>query len=377
MNCPWSSYSFINTSYAEPVYSAADMRMETYTGFIGSARMSNLLFFDWNDMTEDILVHEAAQIALETLDLQPALQTKFPTVQPRLTLLEPASTLHGRAFAEAVPAASIYPFCIHAIVLNIANDFKQIFALVEHPQLNKFRAINMSLPYEQDADRLVLLSEGAFRDTVGPRSVNVYRIGCEAETDPNNQSPNPSFELPSLFGGVTFWSSGRGGWWAGDGHDLRFRNGLTTVRPQHGRYATWWRLPTDDLFTTPWTVTEDSPSGFVLEAYTEYTVRMWARTDHDGPNVRFLIVSGDWIQSPAEANAIGIHGTYIRNETHMDAIIDGEWKHVSVTIQPFTTNRRLQLQFQSLKGPGKIYGDNTYIAVNLTSPGRALDKGKH
>jgi len=249
VNCPWSeSSNQLGLSEYTGIYSPKRMRSTAFAGLVGNAAIPNLIFFDLFTMTEDSLVHGVSDVALQMQDLKPSLLGALTRAQPSISVASQA--LRAKAWSEDVLGSNTV--CIHAIVLNTVNSFQSVAAQVSNiPSL----PVNITaiLPFEDKADRQVPVINGEIRDMIAPNSVNVYRIGCSVPPpDTTNLSPNPSFEMPSLLGGISGWSGGRAGWWASDGHDLRARMFLDTTRPQHGRYALRITVPSRAPLATMW-----------------------------------------------------------------------------------------------------------------------------
>eukprot|EP01043_Picozoa_sp_COSAG02_P006452 COSAG02_NODE_183_length_30560_cov_8.912695_25_plen_355_part_00 len=243
------------------------MRATAYAGLVGDARIANLVFFDYFTNTEDRLLHGVENIAEEMADLKPSLLAPVTVAQPIARLSGPgAGSLRARAWSEEVTGSNT--ICVHLIVLNTLN----IFQIVNATITGMSRHATAVLPFEGDADRKVQVANGILNDAIAPNTVNVYRIGCTVAAPPTeNISPNPSFETPSLLGGVAGWSGGRAGWANSDGHDTRARMFLDTTRPQHGRYALRITIPSKEPLVQPWC--ESLPSFDVLQGYSpDYAV---------------------------------------------------------------------------------------------------------
>jgi hypothetical protein len=304
----------------------------------------------------------------------PSFAAPFNVVQPAITLGN-SKALRARAFAETVVGSSTV--CINAIVLNIENSFQTLAASIEFKGLPD--DINATLPFEGDADRIVGIHRGVFQDTVAPRAVNVYRIGCTVPPpDESNLSSNPSFEMPSLMGGISGWTGGRAGWYGGDGTDLRARIFADTTRPQHGRYSLRVAVPSNEPLTVPWAqncgpadggdCNADS-SGMYLPVNSDIIISLWVRTNHYAPrhqagqDLRVEILSGDWLLNATENRGFHTAGTFVCNETFASSKIDGTWRKIVGTAPPSPNPRYLQIR---LHGQGMFFIDNTFVGANLT-----------
>jgi len=381
VNCPWSeSSNQLGLSYYSGIYSPKRMRSTAFAGLVGNAAIPNLIFFDLFTMTEDALVHGVSDVALQMQDLKPSLLGPLTRAQPSISVKNQA--LRAKAWSEDVVGSNTV--CIHAIVLNIENGFQTVAAQVSNvPRLPA--NITAVLPFEDNGDRQVQVINGEIRDMIPPNSVNVYRIGCSVPPpDATNLSPNPSFEMPSLLGGISGWSGGRAGWWASDGHDLRARMFLDTTRPQHGRYALRITVPSMAPLTTMWSQACVDPyypkvhskpecnadsDGMQLPKKTKFVIKLWARTDH-AKVMKLEVLSGGWVVDPAEASAFHTVGKYARKETFAEANITSTWQLITATVAPSAQDRNLQLQIHG--GPGMIYIDNTFIGANLTEVDNVL-----
>ena len=319
-------------------------------------------------------------------DLKPALLAPITAPQPAVDVGGNAA-LRARAWAETVRGGN--GPCLHVIVLNTANRFESMQAAIAFAAHPLPPALNATLPFEDNGDRLVEVRNGKLADMIAPNSVNVYRIGCAVPAqDALNLSPNAGFEQVSLLGGVTGWSGGRAGWFGtyADGHDRRARLFLDTTRPHTGRYALRVVVPSAAALTMPWAqacVDSYYPTvhrvpecnacsdGMVLPKGTRYTIRLWVRGEHaTGGGMRVEVLVGSWKQDKAELTAFNTVGTYERQQTVASATVDGTWRLVSGELAPASTDCALQLRFSG--GPGAVLVDDTYIAAhNATVPPRA------
>jgi len=368
-NCPWSEGS---SQIVEgrvdggPVYSADQMRSLAYAGYVGSSAMFNLVFFDLFDGTEDSIVTGADRIAREALDLLPSFYSSFTTLQPIVKVDNKGGFIRARGYAEEIPGSD--DICLNIITLNIDNSFQEFAVSIDYTGMPSL--INATLPFEGNQDRTVQIMNGLFYDTLAPRSVNVYRVGCTVPSpDPSNVTPNPSFESPSFDGGVTAWSGGRAGWWAHDGHDLRSRLALSSQRPQHGRYSLRFTVPTSETLTTMWGMACDTECGYgsngiLLNPKTNYTLAFWARSDHGVEGMSVAANIGYWNITGGVSNGFHQNGYYTMTDTVAKDEIDSEWRLLKGFIKPASEKRYLQLQF--FNGPGHIYIDNTYLGAGLT-----------
>jgi hypothetical protein len=361
VNCPWSeSSNQLGLSEYRGVYSAHQMRTTAYAGLVGNAGIPNLLFFDYFTETEDRLLHGVGDVAQEMQDLKASLLAPVTQTQPSVSVSN--NVLRARAWAEAVAGSTSSDVCVHVIVLNSANSFQHVSAVIDYHNLP--HATTAMLPFEGDADRQVPVTDGVLSDSIAPNAVNVYRIGCSvAPPAKENLSPNPSFELPSLLGGVSGWSGGRAGWWASDGHDTRARLFLDTTRPQHGRYALRFTVPSGRPLVQPWSqqctpeCNADSP-GTRLTKGTKSSSQnsLWARSS---VSMHLKIMIGSWQLDKTEYAAFHTAGTYVCNQTLATLATNTTWLRVSATVGPSTQDRYVQLQFDG--GPGMMFIDNTSI----------------
>jgi hypothetical protein len=355
------------------------MRTTAYASLVGDAAIPNLVFFDYFTMTEDRLLRGVEGIAQEMLDLKPALLAPVTTKQPSIELAGSGSDgLRGRAWTEDVIGSAAGSVCIHVVVLNTLNRFVPVHATLRFDGRQLPEKLNASLPFEGDSDRVVVLEAGKFEDMIAPNSVNVYRVGCRMPPpDKRNYSPNPSFELPSLLGGVTGWSGGRAGWWAADGHDLRARMFLDTTNPQHGRYALRITVPTAEPLVQMWAQMCVGPTllgqcnadsdGIYLAAHTTFEISLFARCERatGGAAMQLEILSGHWEQDPVEAAGFHTVGKYVRNETFASSPVNGTWRRIQASVAASPVDRTLQVRFSG--GRGMMYLDNTFIGINMTA----------
>ena len=330
----WSeSSNQLGLSEETGVYSAQRMRATAYAGLVGDARIANLVFFDYFTNTEDRLLHGVEEIAQEMADLKPSLLVPVTVAQPIARVSGPgAGSLRARAWSEEVIGSNTV--CVHVIVLNTLNIFQAVNASITGLPSH----ITAILPFEGDADRKVQVANGNLNDAIAPNAVNVYRIGCTVAPPPaENISPNPSFETPSLLGGVAGWSGGRAGWANSDGHDTRARMFLDTTRPQHGRYALRIIIPSTSPLVQPWAQTcspecNAGGSGMQLARQTTYIISLWARSQSASGSMRLEVVTGDWVQDPVEAAAFHTVGAYVSNQTLVSSTTTESWQHISTTV---------------------------------------------
>lgn len=395
INCPWSESSnqmalpYYDVGYnadgAPSFYSPHRMRSTAYASLVGDAAIPNLVFFDYFTMTEDRLLHGVQDIAQEMLDLKPSLLAPVTTKQPSVNLTGGSESdgLRGRAWAEDVIGSAAGSVCIHVIVLNTLNHYLPVDATLSFDDGRSLPAqVNASLPFEGNSDRVVPVDHGRFEDMIGPNSVNVYRVGCRmpaaasSGSSSRNYSPNPSFELPSLLGGVTGWSGGRAGWWAADGHDLRARMFLDTTNPQHGRYSLRITVPTAEPLVQMWGQLCVGPTllgqcnadsdGIFLAKDTTFEISLFARCETASATpMKLEILAGHWQTDPVEAAGYHTVGKYVRNETFASSPVNGTWRRIHASVAASTADRTLQLRFSG--GRGMMFLDNTFIGINMTA----------
>lgn len=371
-NCPWSESSNQNDSEVSglPYFSENQMRSLTYSGLVGKAEMSDILFFNLWTNTEDRLVHEGGVIAQEFLDLMPSLTYQFPSTQPKVSFIDTLDSIYGRAYEEVMMNATI---CIHFLVLNTLNKFQAFTALLKDARgllTTETANISVVLPYEGNADRYVKMVSGILEDVIEPNGVSIYRIGCTPKPPADgshNISPNPSFEAIDLLGGIKYWSGGRAGYFGEDIHrDSRARMYSSTIRPQHGRYSLRINIPTTVPLVVPWasTSTETSTSGFPLPSNANLRLRMYVRTDFMFAKsyAEVSIVSGDWRLDKVFAKAYVARGEYVRNQTYATITLgDGEWHELTGFAYATNYTRYLQLVVSCDVAGAMVYVDNTLI----------------
>eukprot|EP01052_Picozoa_sp_SAG31_P010683 SAG31_NODE_592_length_13726_cov_7.188082_3_plen_383_part_00 len=357
VNCPQGESSWED---AAAPFTPRMLRALTYTGLVLPATMVYQLYFDLCSMTEQSIINAVSNMALELQELMPSLLHEATDSPPTATSSDPRILV--RAFSEPPAVGSDSDFCFHIIAINTVVQPVQTGIAVREATTTSFSSspvVNVTLPFEADIRVYASARGGVFVDSLPGGGARVYRMGCTMPLadkgclDPKNQLMNPDFEWGSTLGGVAGWCGSRAGFYAQDNHDDRATCHLDTRRPKHGRRCLRIVSPTDtETMTFPF---QGSGAGLDLQPNTNYSIRVWARSQPTG--LQLSVVNGSWTQSRAPA-------VYMQAGPAFTMVyLTQEWQLVEAQVKATDGHGALQLR---VHGQGMLFLDDAFVGANAS-----------